>query len=143
MPVSRPFAHPNGSALVASGGILLSGLGAGFVGYVASEEPFIFMSTATLITLEALGLGLLVLFGTWGFKAVSVARGLRHHKLRVPMALLTGLWTLAGCFYLGITVVSCWDDYRRFRHGVPGTLGHVAVEGNPTGSHLTDMLPSR
>lgn len=142
MPVSRPLAHSNGG-LVASAGVLLSGLGASFVWYVASEEPFIFMSTATLITLEALGLGLLVLFGTWGFKAVSVARGLRHHKLRVPMALLTGLWTLAGCFYLGITVVSCWDDYRRFRHGVPGTLGHVAVEGNPTGSHLTDMLLSR
>jgi len=124
---------------VASAGVLLSGLGAGFVWYVASEEPFIFMSTATLITLEALGLGLLVLFGTWGLKAVSLARRLRQHELRVPMALLACSWTLVSYFYLGITVVSCWEDYRRFRHGVPGTLGS---KEHPTGSQLTDMLPS-
>lgn len=111
---------------MASAGVLLSGLGAGFVGYVASEEPFVFMSTALLITLEALGLGLVVLFATWGLKAVSAAR--RLSKLRVPLALLACLWTLVGCFYLGTSMASCWDDYRRFRHGVTGTLGHLAVE---------------
>ena len=127
MPVSRPLAHP---ALVSSAGVLLSGAGAGFVGYVASEEPFLFMSTAMLITLEALGLGLLVLFGRWGLEAVFVARRLRLKQLRVPLALLACLWTLVGCFYLGTSMASCWEDHRRFRHGVTGTLGHLAVERN-------------
>lgn len=122
MPDSRPLAHARGAAFVPSAGLLLSGVGAAFVGYVASEEPFVFMSMPSLVLLEALGLGLLVLFGIWGFLAVSIARRARWQRLRVPLATLAGLWTLACVFYLGTSMASCWEDYLRFRHGVTGTL---------------------
>jgi hypothetical protein len=129
MPVSRPLAHAHSAALVLGAGLLLSGVGAGFVGYVASEEPFFFMSTPTLLMLEALGLGLLVLFGTWGAMAVSLARRVRWQRLRVALATLACSWTLVCFFYLATSMASCWEDYQRFRHGVTGTLGQVAVGG--------------
>lgn len=110
-------------------GALISIASVTYIWYVASEEPFFFMSTATLVTLEGLGLILVVLLGIWAWVALAAART-EASKLRLPLSALALSWTLVCGLYLTISMLGCWQDYQRFRYGHPGTLG--SVEASPS-----------
>src|SRR5688572_19682141 len=126
-----PVAPPGHGTLVGVTGTLISAGAVTYILYTASEEPFFFMSTWTLVTLEGLGLIFLVLLGIWTKAAVVAARRLAASKLRVPLSVAAITWTLLCTFYLVVSMLGCLDDYRRFRTVQPGTLGSVDTLPNP------------
>jgi len=120
-----PVAPPGRGALVWVTGALISAGAIAHILYTASEEPFFFMSTWTLVTLEGLGLICLVLLGIWAKAAVLAARRFAVSQLRVPLSVAAMVWTLLCAFYLVTSMLGCLEDYRRFRAVQPGTLGSV------------------
>ena len=127
-----PVAPPGRGTLVWVTGALISAAAVTYILYTASEEPFFFMSTWTLVTLEGLGLIFLLLLGIWTKAAVATARRLAASTLRVPLSVATISWTLVCTFYLVVSMLGCLEDYRRFRTVQPGTLGSVDTLQNPT-----------
>jgi len=124
-------APPGRGTLVWVTGALISAAAVAYILYTAAEEPFFFMSTRTLVTLEGLGLILLVLLGIWAKAAVAVAKRLAAPKRRVPISAVAISWTLLCTFYLVVSMLGCWEDYRRFRTLQPGTLGSIDTLASP------------
>lgn len=124
-------APPVRGALVWVTGALISAGAVTYILYTAAEEPFFFMSTWTLVTLEGLGLMFLVLLGIWAKVAVTDARRFVTSKLRVPLSAVAIAWTLLCACYLVVSMLGCLEDYRRFRTLQPGTLGGIDTLSSP------------
>jgi len=117
---------PSGRAIfVGVTGALISAGAVTYILYVASEEPFFFMSTWTLVTLEGLGLIFVVLFGIWAKAAVAAARQLATPKIRMTLTAAAISWTALCTLYLVVSMLGCLEDYQRFRQVQPGTLGGI------------------
>ena len=124
-------APPGRGTLIGLFGVLISAGAVSYILYTAAEEPFFFMSTWTLVTLEGLGLMLAVLLGIWAKAAVAAARRIRATKLRIPLSAVTIAWTLVCTCYLVVSMLGCLEDYRRFRTVQPGTLGSINALPTP------------
>jgi hypothetical protein len=124
-------APPGRRALVWVTGALISAGAVTYILYTASEEPFFFMSTGTLVILEALGLIFAVLLGIWTKAAVAAAQRLAASKLRALLSAAAISWTLLCTCYLGVSMLSCLQDYRRFRTVQPGILDSVDSVPSP------------